>query len=492
MRFPFDFSKLALRFHRQKFVPLQEIDENLSREEVRRKRRQKEAMQAYAAVGGAAVAVVVFLIVIIHLLTGGKSGKQEAKAKQSQQPRTKVEQASESAQNTEAEQGEEESDIAKQVAEAAAREEAKEAEENPVPDEVKILDEVIAGYLKSMSLEEKVAALFMVQPEQLMNTGAMLKAGGDVSDALSQYPVGGILFTEKNMKDGDQFLELVSNMRTYCNKETFMAVAEEGGKDSPFYKKKLVEEVTLSQSEIGKQKGVADAYSVGIEFGQRLRAFGLDMNLAPVTDVVLDKGSAITSRSFGDDQEDVITFSKSVMNGMIDQYVRPVIKYFPSYGDVKTDGTAGEVVSKRTLEDLQKNEMEVYKQMIQAGANIIMVSEVEMPEITGDDTPACFSEKIVTDLLRKELEFDGIVMTDYVNKGAINKTYKQSAVAVEAVKAGCDMIVAPGKFKDEYNGLLKAVQDGEITEERIEESVYRIYRVKYKNLIDYENYTPEE
>ena len=490
MRFPFDFSKLPFHFHKQKFVPLEEINEDLSREEVRRKRRKQEEMQAYAVVGGAAVALVIFLIVIIHLLTGGKPKKQETKADQTQQPKTKVEQTSENTENPEAE--DEGSDIAKQVAEAAAKEEAKQAEANPVPDEVKILDEVIGGYLKSMSLEEKGAALCMIQPGQLMNTSAMLKAGGDVSDALSEYPVGGILFSDKNMKDGDQFLELVSNMRTYCSRETFMAVAEEGGKDSPFFKKKLVEEASLSQSEIGAQKGVADAYSAGIEFGQRLRAFGLDMNLAPVTDVVLEKGSAIERRSFGEDQEEVITLSKSVMNGMVDQYVRPVIKYFPSYGDVKTDGTTGEVTSDRTIEDLRKNEMEVYKQMIEAGANMIMVSEVEMPEVTGDDTPACLSDKIVTDLLRKELKFDGIVMTDYVNKGAINKTYKQSAIAVEAVKAGCDMIVAPGKFKEEYNGLLKAVKDGEITEERIEESIYRIYRVKYKNLIDYENYTPEE
>lgn len=457
--------------------------EGLSKEEIRKRKRQLVQMQVYGAVGGAAFISLLVLIIIIKAATGGFHKDKEKEVTQAETAPVVSETSEES------------SSAAQQVADAVAQQEAEEAranaqaQANGVMDEAKILDAAIAKYIADMTLEEKVSALFFVTPEQLTNVNRAVAAGSSTSSALSEYAVGGVLYSERNMVNPDQFLEMVSNTRSFCKYETFMGIADEGGATSPFTKGKLVEESIPSQLETTT---VADAYSNGIAAGNRLRSFGLDVNLAPVTDVVLVKGSGMTKRSFGENIEDVISMSKNEMKGMQDASIHSAIKYFPSYGDAKTDGSTGKVSSKRTKEDLEKTEFNVYKQLIAEGADMIMVSAICMPEITEDEIPACMSNKIVTDLLRKDLGYEGIVLTDYVSKSAISRAYKQEAIGVQAILAGCDMIVSPMDLKKEFQGVMDAIADGTITEQRIEESIYRIYRVKYRNLVDYENYSANE
>lgn len=458
--------------------------EGLSREEIRKRKRQVAQMQAYSIVG-AAVFVLLLVIIIVVIISTGAFHKDKSENVANNEETQVVEEASE----------EENVSAAQQVADAVAEQEAEEARENAqaeeagVVDEATILDDAISKYIENMTLEEKVAALFFVTPEQLTNVNKAVAAGSSTSSAIAEYAVGGILYSERNMVDPDQFLEMVTNTRSFCKYETFMGVADEGGATSPFATAKMVDEPIPSQAETTT---VADAYSNGIAAGNRLRSFGLDLNLAPVTDVVLANGSAVAKRAFEGDVEDVISMSKNEMKGMLDASIHCAVKYFPSYGDSKSDGSTGKVSTKRTKEDLEATEYNVYKQLIAEGAEMIMVSTISMPEITEDDTPACFSDKIVTDILRKDLGYEGIVLTDYVSKASISKTYKQEAVGVQAILAGCDMIVSPMKFKQEYQGVLNAIEEGTITEERIEESIYRIYRVKYKNMIDYENYSFEQ
>ena len=136
--------------------------------------------------------------------------------------------------------------------------------------------------------------------------------------------------------------------------------------------------------------------------------------------------------------------------------------------------------------NLKKTDMEIFKQLVDGGAEMIMVSVQAMPKITNDTIPACFSDKIVTGYLREELGFEGVIMTDYMSKSAISKSYKQNTIAIQAILAGCDMVVSPSHFDKQYESVVEAVKDGTITEERIEESIYRIYRIKYKNLINYD------
>lgn len=454
--------------------------EGLSKEEIRRRRKKMEQMQAYGVIAGGVLLLLIVVVLIVKLVSGGFHKEQSGETAGRNEPAKRTEKSS-----AETEVDEEKPASAAEQVKAAKKAEEEKEQSNPEIDRAALLDEAIAGYIAGMTLEDKAAALFFVTPEQLTNVSKAVAAGGTTSEALSMYPVGGILFSEKNIVDGDQFLEMISNMRTYCKYETFMGISDEGGQTSPFAVKKLIEEAEPSQSEIGASGGVAEAYSSGIAYGTRMRAYGLDVNFAPVADVTILKNASIAKRTYGDNVETVASLAKNTMKGMTDQSIRPVLKYFPGYGDVRGDGSTGRVSSKRTMEDLQNTEGVIYKQLIDSGAEMIMVSTVSMPEITGDNAPACFSEEIVTDYLRGELGFEGVVMTDYVSKSAVSRTYKQSAIAVQAIMAGCDMIVSPSNFRQEYQGVLDAVEDGTITEERLEESIYRIYRVKYKDLVNY-------
>lgn len=459
--------------------------EELSREEIRRKRKKQEQIQAYGVLGGGILVIFIILFIIMKSIMGPNVSKDTQNTQNTVVKESAVETKEEVVQ--ESETAEEEVSAAEQVAKATAQKKAEEekAAEEAEPDYNSILDNEIEKYISDMTIEEKVAALFWVTPEQLTNANSIVESSSILSEALINYPVGGLIFSERNMENPDQFLEMLSNIRASCKYETFMAICDEGGKSSPFYTKKFVEEPGLSQEEVAKG-GVSEAYSSGIAYGNLLRAYGLDTNFAPMADVVSNKGTAVGKRSYGTDVDKVAALAKNTMNGMHDQMIHSVVKYFPCYYDTGTDGTNGKISSNRTEEDLKKTDMEVFKQLVNGGAEMIMVSVQAMPKITNDTIPACFSDKIVTGYLREELGFEGIIMTDYMSKSAISKSYKQNTIAIQAILAGCDMVVSPSHFDKQYESVVEAVKDGTITEERIEESIYRIYRIKYRNLINYE------
>ena len=224
----------------------------------------------------------------------------------------------------------------------------------------------------------------------------------------------------------------------------------------------------------------------GISKSSEFRNLGVNLNLAPMADVATNASSSISSRAYGDKASEILTLAKCEYKGMNDQGVDCCIKYFPGHGDVTGDTKTTRVTSQRTKEQLEQTEGIIYKGLIEEGVQMIMVSHITMPKIAEDNVPASLSSEIVTDILRTEWGFEGVIATDYMNKNAITRFYKHADAAVMAVQAGVDMIVAPGDFQKSYNGILKAVQDGEITEERINQSVERILKMKYRNVIDYE------
>ena len=135
------------------------------------------------------------------------------------------------------------------------------------------------------------------------------------------------------------------------------------------------------------------------------------------------------------------------------------------------------------MEELKETELVPFIAGIEAGVDMIMIGHVSLPQITGDNTPATISEEIISNLLRKELGFDGVVITDAMNMGAITKYYKAKDVATLALIAGADMILMPENFELAYKGVLEAVQNGTLSEERIDDSLTRVYRIKYADMV---------
>ena len=344
-------------------------------------------------------------------------------------------------------------------------------------------EELIEEYLSNMPLEDKVSQLFFVQPEALTGVDTAVQASDMTKEALQEYAVGGIVMFSKNIQDRDQICAMLANLQEYSKYPLFLGVDEEGGS--------LVARVANSGTisvptfpnmmEIGNTGNPEEAYEVGRTIGTYLKDLGFNLDFAPIADVLVNpENQVIGERAFGSDAELVAKMVKRVVEGLQEQEVSAVLKHFPGHGGTEADSHEGTAILNRTLEELRSEEFLPFQSGIEAGADMIMVGHISVPEVTGDDTPATLSETVITDLLRNELGFDGIIITDSMSMGAIVDHYGPGEAAVQVIRAGGDMILMPQDFVEARQAVLDAVDQQEITEERINESLRRIYRIKLR------------
>lgn len=464
--------------------------EETSKDELRKKKRKQAQFQAYAMLAAGILAVVLILVGICNGVGAIVKKSGESKTKQTAQNKkteSNKEAGTEKDTETKTEEGsegdaEDSQSIAEQVAEASAKEPEEEKSEEELQKEA--LQTYVKSIVDSMTIEEKVAGIFFVTPESITGTKTVVAAGSTTSAAILKYPVGGIIYDTQNIQDSSQFRDVIYNTKSFSKYPLLTAVMEEGGENSPLTAGGLVTEPILGQKEIAETSKAAGAYSAGISVASTLYTLGVDINFGPVSDVTLNEKSVIASRSYGTDKTQVLSFTKNMLKGMSDQSVYGCLKYFPGQGDVTIDSSKGRSTSKRTKADLESLEYDFVKMAVEENVPFLMVSHVTMPEITGDNTPASLSSVFMTDMLRTELGYEGIIITDYMNKAAITRYYKPADAAVMAIQAGADMILAPSDFKKAYAGVIKAVEEGELTEERIDESLCRIFMLKYKDSVD--------
>lgn len=345
------------------------------------------------------------------------------------------------------------------------------------------LEQIVNAGIEVMPLEDKVAGLFIVTPEAITGVTTAVQAGDGTREALSKYAVGGIIYFTKNIKSEEQITEMLDNTALYAKYPLFLAVDEEGGKVSRVAEAGLASKVD-SAAVIGQTGDANNAYNAGNTIGEYLTRLGFNLNLAPVADINNVEGSAMGDRSYGADAATVASFVTSAMQGLEDKNVTACLKHFPGIGNTTSDTHAGMATTNRTLEEFRANEFVVFQAGIDAGANMIMVGHLSAPALTGDNTPCSVSSTVITDILRDEMNFKGVIISDALNMSAITKYYSSEQAAVMALKAGCDMILMPENFEEAYNGVLQAVQNGTISEERINDSLRRIYRIKYADKIE--------
>ena len=360
--------------------------------------------------------------------------------------------------------------------------------EDPPEEEVDWLEERVVSSVDYMSLEDKVAGLFIVAPEAITGVTQAIQAGDGTREALNKYPVGGFLYNGQNIVDEEQFTQMLSNtmgMRTEY--PLFLAVDEEGGSVRSIGGSSIEVEEIGDMADIGAEGDTAKAYEAGSKIGFYLNKLGLNLNFAPVADIVEDaENSVIGRRPFGGDPALTGSMAAETVRGIQEMGVSSCLKHFPGIGSVAEDTHDGMAVLEKNLDDLRAAEFPAFQAGIEAGADFVMVSHVSAPNVVGDNTPCSLSEEIITNLLRGELGYEGIIITDAMNMAAITEYYTADDAAVRALKAGADMILMPEDFELAYQGVLNAVQEGVIAEERINESLKRIYRVKLRNRIDAE------
>lgn len=334
------------------------------------------------------------------------------------------------------------------------------------------LDELVDALLADMTLEEKVAGMFMVTPESITGVTKAIQAKEGTKKAIQENPVGGLIYSEKNYRSDEQFTQMIADTRSYSKFPMFFAVQRETGKSNAFGIGETPQAIELSSA--------ADVQNAYATITDKLKVFGINMNLAPVADVVSEEGNkALQGRTFGSDAASAALLVKEAVNTLQAGEISAVLQKFPGEGAV--DSTNGNQLSK-SLEELRNSEFIIYQMAIASGTDCIMISNTKAPELTGDDMPCSLSRTVITDVLRQELGFDGVVITSALNEKSVTSILSSKEAAVMAIMAGADMILSPADYKEAYNGVLEAISEGTITSDRIEESLHRIYRIKYKNV----------
>ena len=377
---------------------------------------------------------------------------------------------------------------AEQMAEAEKAEEQNVQKQDAAQEEMsleeKALQAKINEMLADMTLEEKAAQMFMITPEALTGTGQVLEAGDMTREAIDKYPVGGLIYFTQNLQDPEQVRSMTGNVQKFARERTglpmLLSVDEEGGTITRFGGNLSFDyDSSADMAGIGASGDPQQAYALGEKIGKFLGSLGFNMDNAPDADVLTNlENTVVKDRSFGSDCDTVSEMALAELEGLEDQGVKGLLKHFPGHGATTADTHEGYAYTDATLEEMKSNELVPFADGIEAGVDIIMVGHISCPQVTGNEEPASLSEKMITGVLREEMGFDGVVITDAMNMGAIAENYSPAEASVKAVLAGADMILMPEDFQQAYTGVLNAVKSGKITQERIDASVTRIIGLK--------------
>lgn len=343
------------------------------------------------------------------------------------------------------------------------------------------IEEMAKKIVDEMTIDEKVYQMFIVLPEQLTGVGQVTAAGTTTQEALEKYPVGGILYLSQNIVSRNQTQTMLSNVQAYSKIPVFTAVDEEGGVVSRVGNNPNMGTTSFpSMKNIGSTGDSNQAYTVGYTIGNECKELGFNLDFAPVADVFSNpENTVIGNRAFSDDPNITADMVSSCVRGFKDAKMLCALKHFPGHGDTIADSHYEAAITSKTLEELDELEFVPFVKGIEAGADFVMVGHILTPNITADYIPATLSNEMLS-ILRDELKFDGIIITDAMNMAAITDYYSSSEAAVTAVKAGIDMILVPEDFHAAVSGVMHALETGDITEEEINDSVIRIIQTKIR------------
>ena len=364
------------------------------------------------------------------------------------------------------------------------RQEERESEKSPEELAAETAREHAKQIVDGLSLEEKVAQVFVVRPEAITGVEVATEAGQTTRETISKNPVCGLMYSEQNLVDEKQTQKLLKNTQNYVKDASglpaLLCVEEEGGSYGPVANAYMVNAQVAGAARIGASNETEDAREAAHQVGEYLSELGFNTNIAPVADIVSSVESDLSERSFGDDPQKVA----SMVAAQVDGYARSgelcAVKHFPGIGEAEKDPHNGRLYSHRTLDELMEREVVPFAAAIKEDVPIVVVSSMSCLELgNGEgDLPSWMSEAVVTDLLRGELGYKGVVMTDQLDDEAIADACDPADQAVRAIKAGCDIIVCPQDYERAYRGLINAVEEGDISEKRLDESVRRIVLLK--------------
>lgn len=351
--------------------------------------------------------------------------------------------------------------------------------EAPAPNYMALAD----TYMADMSDYEKICQLFIVTPEVLTapmdnsGGGAVTVAGSMTEECLEDYPVGGIIYFADNLEDTEQVQEMIENSQDYASIPLFIAVDEEGGDVARVAEKLHTKSFDPMFSY--KDEGEEVAHDNAEIIGSNLSGLGFNMDNAPVADVLSNPdNTVIGERAYSDDFQQAAKLVSAAVKGFHDGGVITVLKHFPGHGSTDEDSHDGLAYVKTSVEDLKKNELIPFRAGMEAGADMVMVGHLVVEDLD-PELPATLSSKVVPELLRKQLGYDGIAISDSMSMGALDN-YSYDEIVKGLFAADIDIILQPDDLDSYIEAIQDALDNGDITQEQIDKKVRKIIALKIK------------
>lgn len=343
------------------------------------------------------------------------------------------------------------------------------------------MDALVEEAMKQMTLEQKIGQMFIVCTDSL-DFNAETEITEQMKQKWDQYRPGGVILFSFNLENREQTSRFIRDMKQMSGIPMFIAVDEEGGNVARIANTDGMGTTKFpTMAAIGETGDPSQAYRVGDTIGREISELGFNLNFAPVADLATNENNTeIGERSFGSDSELVSKMVSQEVKGLQQNGVSATLKHFPGQGNAGEDTHKGYVNLDVTIDRLRDNEFLPFEEGIAAGADMIMMSHVSVKAITQSDVPASLSSLMVNDILREELQYDNVIITDAMNMKIITKFYDSGQAAIAAIKAGNDMILMPDDFASAYEAVYDAVKDGTLSEKRINASVRRIIKVKIR------------
>ena len=347
-------------------------------------------------------------------------------------------------------------------------------EPTPTPDPVKTKAEAL---LADMSLHEKVCQLFVVRPEVLTGLSPVTVAGEATQQALAEYPVGGLIYSVDNLVTQEQTREMIGNTQSYSKIPLIISADEEGGNVGRLMYKLGTTFIHSMYSY--KDEGPETAYQNALTIGTDMVSCLFNTDYAPVADVWTNPANTVIGdRAYSDNFEQAAELVASAVRGFTDAGVVCCLKHFPGHGDTDTDTHEGAAVVNKSLDELRAGELLPFVSGIEAGADMVMIGHITVTAL--DEVPATISQAVITGLLREELGWDGVVITDSLDMGAM-AGYDNGEVCVRYLEAGGDILLGVPDLGTAVGAIESAVAEGRLTEQRLDESVLRVLSLKIEH-----------
>lgn len=337
-----------------------------------------------------------------------------------------------------------------------------------------------------LTLEQKVGQLFIVRPDALdltlpqetindAHADGVTAVTNDMRKTLQQYPVGGICQFGKNIESPSQLARFNADLQAASATPLLIAVDEEGGliarlaNNDAFNLPRYA-----SAAAVGASGDPADAREMGQTIGSYLKTYGFNMDFAPDADVNTNPDNPIIGeRAFSSDAATAAQMAAAAADGLRENGILPTLKHFPGHGDTAEDSHTDLAVTYKTREELENCELLPFA--ADTGLHAVMVGHIAAPNVTGDMTPATLSPTLIGMIPDAE---NALIVTDSLAMDAITAAYTPGEAAVLAIQAGCDVLLMPNSLPEAYAAVLDAVQNGTISEARLDQSVNKILHYK--------------